>query len=567
MGKSQFLQFFRKKNMIKKVFFGIGGLFLLFLFFVLWSFWSFLHIIPHSFFFFQPNTAVLITLHNESEVRPNLGFLTGFLLLQNTEEGITLDFYDSYDVSPPDSPLLAPDVIERRFSQDVRYQGWVFRDSNFSWTFPQNTHDALEFLQYDERFKDISINSVISLDLYSIESLIDTMGGIRYNGESLKGKDLFHFLEMEVKDFDRSDEFAWLARKNGIKPLSYALLKKILFSPHQWKSLSSTIQNLLDTQHILLFSKNTDLQNLWKEKHWTGELFLPESSIPWGLNIANIGGKKGDRYIEKSVRTTFRLDKGGRITETLRIHFDHEGTRNLHSDRYYGYVRVIKPKGTQLKKYDGSFLENPKEIASEFHNFSEFDFVFYTDESDFRVLELEFTYPLSALFLEKSPQSITFFNQPGTRELPISFSVQGFSDQSISIEGCNRFFERENIGICRFTLPSSRTLSVLSLPDTTPPLFEDVLFFEEGKRVRVQFSEAIHALSLGDITLSDEDGNIYPLSGIKNDLRAFELKLLSPLDSIPRQFYKIHINTLSDVFGNSISPYIHTFAFPKYKEE
>lgn len=554
-------------SLFKKITLGLLVFILAFVCFAAWSFSPFLKFIPQAPKIFEEGKTVLITLHNESELRPTLGFLTGFLLVENSKEhGIQINFYDSYDITPPSTPIRAPDVIEERFSQDVRYQGWVFRDSNFSWDFKKNAKDALSFFQYDERFQDLQIDTVIALDLYSIEQILDAVGGIEHDGKYRAGKDLFAVLEGEAKEFDRGDENAWLSRKDGIKPLAENIIKKIIFSPQHWKKVSTTAEKMLDQQHILLYSKNKDLQNSWKTKHWTGEINVPTGSVPWGINIANIGGKKGDRYIQKEIKTTFTLDESGNITERLRIHFDHEGTRNLHSDRYFGYVRVIKPMGSVLKKYEGSFLEDPKEISSALPNISEFDFVFYTDESDSRILELEFVYPSNISSSTRFILPIYFINQPGSTHIPNTVTVQGFADETIQIEGCESFLPRENIGICHTSFPNSKTLKIQKTADSTPPIFEDVVYKDDGKIIRLQFSEEIKPLSSQDISITSNQ-NPLTIEAVTMDTRAVEIILTNNLPSASRQFYDIAFTQLSDLFGNAKSGYIHTVAYPKYKEE
>jgi hypothetical protein len=251
-----------------------------------------------------------------------------------------------------------------------------FRDSNFYLDNEKNTEELLKFLQYDERYKNKEIDAIISLDLYSIGQIINSLGSIKFKDKVITANNLFTILEKDAKEFTRGNEKAWLERKNEIKPLADIIIKKSIYSVFKWHKLSRKIETLLNQKHILLYSFNKNLNNYLTEKKWTGKLKLEEDSLPWGVNFANMGGKKGDRYMSKRVISTFSIGLLGEITENVRIYIDHEGTRNLHSDRYFGYIRLIRPKGSILKSYEGNFLEKPKENKSLIKEVSEFDSFF-----------------------------------------------------------------------------------------------------------------------------------------------------------------------------------------------
>lgn len=562
---------------MKKIIYIVLAIICIPIFWALYSFSQFLFIIPEISKFTEKNKTILITLHNESELRPTSGFLSAFILLTNTENGWVLDFHDSYDIEAPkkSEKILAPDIIERRFSNDIRYQGWVFRDSNFSLDYSVNARTAISFLQYDERYKDLNISAVVAVDMHAIGEIIDAVGGVEFNGKMITSNNIFSLLEQEVKTFDRKDEQAWLGRKNGMKPLANSIIKKSVFSFRNWSNISSTAKKLFNEQHILFYSSDKNVQKIFREKKWTGEIFINKKSIsyeiPWGINFANMGGKKGDRYIDKSIRSTFSIDSRGNVAERIRIHLDHEGTRNLHSDRYFGYVRIIKPKGTILKKYEGTFLEEPKETSSSIDGVSEFDLFFWVDEGDNTALDMTFTYPKYIRILPTGLRTLDFqiISQPGIVNMPVSFAFQGFADSIINTGKtvCIHTKTRENISWCNFSFPlkEENRLFVSTGRDLQKPVFEDVIYLDDGKKIRIQFSEELQKVNISDVILESNNKNI-KIIDVKNKPRAIEIVLENKLNNSQRNFYDITIKNLSDIAGNKYKEYSTSVAYPKYKE-
>ncbi len=550
-----------------------GMLFFLFLFFSLvvyavYSFKNFLFLFPVVSELNTENTAILITLHNESELRPTLGFLTGFILLKKDASGnFSLEFHDSYDVLPPQEPIVAPDIIEENFSTDSRYQGWVFRDSNFDMRYVQNAKNAIAFLQYDDRYKDVNISAVVSLDMHVVESVLDSIGGVYFDGEYITGENFFSVLESRSKQFDRGDEEAWKNRKGSIKPLAIQIAKKSLKSVLLWGDISSVVHKEFSDGHILLYSPRLKIQEVFYAHGLSGVMELDSSHISWGVNIANIGGKKGDRYVDKSIRSLFSIGEDGVLREKINIDFVHNGTRNLHSDRYFAYVRVVKPKNTKLVRFNNSenFMKNPSVRNATFPGTSEFDFFVFIDPSLKESVELEFLYDEAFSLSLEEEVVLDVFMQPGLLHVLVDFAFQSFADESTVISGCSNVRRTENVSRCSFVVPYLfRNISVMRKKDTTLPLFEDVVYKEGGRIIRLQFSEDLEYVDQSQVVLLNGKDAV-EITSVKNIERGLEIVLVDSLPSDERIFYTVLIDNLSDKSGNSLYQYNETIAYPKYK--
>ncbi len=495
------------------------GISIVTIFFVLYSFSSFLFLSTKSFDLLglgdNNKKTYLITLHNDGELRPTLGFLTGFIFLEIEGGDINMEFHDSYDIKAPEKnqKILAPDIIEERFSKDSRYQGWVFRDSNFSPLHAENAKNNLKFLQYDNRYKNKKIDAVISVDLYALGEIVDALGGVEFQDQTVTSKNLFSILETKAKTFDFHSEDEWLSRKNEIKPLANKIIKTLAFSPFHWKDFSDTIEKLGNEKHFLVYFKDAEIQNLFSKnpkKHWTGEFNQPENSFLIGHNIANLGGKKGDRYIQKDFSSIFSISSQGKISEKLSLRLQHHGTRNLNSDRYFAFVRIFRDKGTRLEKFSGNFVNTPIQInnsekkalisnnSSDSNQYEEFQFFLQIDESSEENFSLEFSYPFKKISKNDTTQDFFIFSQAGKNSKTESHSLifQGEGDTSFEFiknknedQGiCAQESFSENIAICKITSPGDKTLHLKTLPDTKKPILEESIILEEGRKLRLQFS-------------------------------------------------------------------------------
>ena len=545
----------------------LAGTIALFLY-ALWSFSSFLFLVPHVFSFTNTENSYLITLHNEGELRPNLGFLTGFILVSHNGENWNMEFHDSYDITAPSQKILAPEIIEDRFSSDVRYQGWVFRDSNFSLSYEKNAETMLQFMKYDNRYSSKKIHTVLSLDLYTIGKIIDAVGGVEFEGKKVSSQNIFEILENNAKNFNPETTQDWLQRKGSIKPLANEIIKEIIFSPFRWNEINNAIQQMFHQNHVLMYSLHPPIQEKLEKRNWSGVNTIERNTLPYGINFANIGGKKGDRYTNRNVSSVFMINEEGNIQERLIIDIFHNGTRNLHSDRYFGYTQIVRPKGSSIIKSDGEYLGSftPQKKEEEYDNTSQFDFFFQVDEGNTTRFEITFEYPKELFLVEKNSQPLFFIPQPGQLNTVYNITLQGVSDTRPQILGCKNTQHKENIALCSFENIPEESISFSLSPDTTPPIFEDIIYSDGGRKVRIQFSERLNTLQRKDITFKNNTtGESIPIVSIFEDERAVEFELETVLSKSQRQFYTVQIKNVSDIFGNTIEIFDRTVAYPKYK--
>ena len=492
----------------------------------------------------------LVLFHNEGELRPTLGFITGFAILRINGGLPDIEFYDSYDVAAPSEKVLAPFPIEDIFSKSPKYKGWEFRDSNFSLSFPKNVETAKDFLQQDSRFADIHFSGVVGINTRVIESLLALTGPIAMNGIDFSHENFFEKTEFESKKFDHRNREEWEERKSFLKPLAEQIIQEIAFSPLKWKAFFYTIQGEADAQNMLFWFEDADLLEKFREKGWTGDFFPMASDPVWSVNTANIGGRKGDRYIRKEYDSSIFVNADGSLQETFWMTITHEGTRTLYSDEYTAFMRVIRPKGTILSDASGEFASPPRET-----NEGETAFLFSISPGERKTFSFSFLLPNR--FSEGNPFSILLSPQAGSGENSWHFTLRGEGDLSFSAEGCTSSERKENIYFCNVRTAKEKTLLFTRHSDMTPPLLESAIFLNQTT-MKIFFSEKISSdirfpsqVSFAPI---EDDAPSLNASAVFVDGKTLTIRFAEPVSFRTKYFYTLKIYGLKDIFGNASVP-------------
>lgn len=508
---------------------------------ILFIFRSFLPFFP---VLFQKGT-IVVTLHNNAEMRPTLGFLTGFFLIKNEKDEIGLEFHDSYNIADPINTKASPEIFEKRFGTTKEWKGLLFRDSNISFSFPENAQNAIFFLKEDSRFKDLHYKAVIGIDMQAIGNIIDSIGGILFQDTTLTSENLFSILSEQSRQFIPLTKEDWLHRKSGLSDISSSLIKTFIFSPWKWNKVSKSFKKSLDTQHILLWFANPKVQEVAKYKKWTGELIQKHSSfaIPYGHFYTNLGGKKSDRYIQKNTTSVFSIDDFGNIIETIHFDFFHNGTRNVFSDRYFAEVAIIRTEGVKIKSSKGIFEYAPKS-----YNDGTIRFFFWVNQNNATSFDISLAYPPEYTMSFISPLIILPLHQPGTDDTKIHSQIifQGSGQSKFLLEGCMNIWNSENVSSC--ILDPFNTIFSQWKEDISSPFLEELIWQDNRKSLRIQISEKIGEVINPSITLTKSDTVIKNFS-IKQEEMAIILSFQEPLPISNDEKYQISLS-LSDLFGN-----------------
>lgn len=489
----------------------------------------------------------LVLLQNENELRPTGGFVTSFAVVKVGFHKPNIAVYDSINVAPPETRVTAPDPIERVFGLDEKYRGWVFHDAGFSPDYKENVKQYLWFLRQDPRFFGTEFDGVVALDIHAISELVDVFGPLQIDDEEITKDNFFQLLQKHSKDFDLHNEEEWENRKNFFGPLAGQLVSQAISSPSRWDDLFETLGEMADEKHFLLYFSDEDIQQKIENQDWAG--ILPTGDF-FMIDIANLGGRKADRFMQRDYWSSFYIDEDGKITEKLTIRISHEGTYNLQSDKYQAYLRIIRPQGTEITASSGDFETAVKKES--FDNRTEFGHFFVLMPSESKVFSYEFTLPQKMFF--DQPLDFQFVKQAGTLADSFNLVFRGANDTGFDADGCKNIQDTENILKCDFNLDQDKNITITRRADKFPPILQWAEF-NDLNHLELRFSEKIApSLSASDIQVVDldkanKDNEKIGVEEVKIDNLAVVLTL-SGITEQKGEYYRVIIPNLHDLSGN-----------------
>lgn len=490
--------------------------------------------------FFSKN--YLIVLQNDYELRPGGGFITGY---GNLDFMLgwpkNLSFGNSYNIDTEN--YITPPYPHEELLKNEWYEGYTFRDANWSPDTRKNAKELTEF--YNRKFPDQDIDGLITVNFSVIENLVEKLGGIQLNGKQINRNNLFSELEFEVNNIDRHNIDALAGRKDILSELAHALIAK---AKHHPLLMRDALTESLNHKDMYLWVANEKLENKLISKGWANTLDLPERSDFFSLNLANLGSKKADRYMQKEVNFYANVRK--ELPEiAAEITLRHPGFLNTYSDNYKGYLRVYLPKSATI---ENAPVDSIEEI-----------------EGDFRVIGTKVIIPSGS----KTNLTITY-------TLPRnSFELDKYKLRLIKQSGDNTFYNitaegpegkltesttmttRENRAIFQGFLTNDIDLDLQFLPDTLPP-YPIEQEFVSMDQINVIWNEPLsntEGTDLSQFTISDLNKsfeetdvvNIKSIELMQPNVLKFEIEGITEQNE---EFYRLDMKGVTDVAGNVIQP-------------
>jgi len=490
--------------------------------------------------FFSKN--YLIVLQNNYELRPGGGFITGYgnmdFFLGWPQE---LSFKNSYDIDT--QSYVTPPYPHEELLQNEWYQGYTFRDANWDPHFPNAAEELTKF--YQEKFPNKKVDGLVVVNFSLIENLIDELGGIELNGKKLDKNNLFSELEFEVNNIDRHDVEALKNRKNILGDLATLLLKKA--KRHPFKSRDVLIKGL-NEKDLYLWLKKDRLQNKLIKKGWANALEPTERSDFLAVNLANLGSKKADRYVQTEVYYYANITK--ELPEiSLEVTIRYPGFTNMYSDNYKGYLRLYIPKNADVENVPLDSIEE--------------------SEGEFKMIGTKIILPAgsktSLSYLYTLPRNTFLHDQYKLRLIKQSGSETFYRLTTETVEGklmeSDDFVTRENRAMFMGKLDHDQDLSLRILADTTPP-YPIEQEFEDLTHINIIWNEPMEpsaANDPGSFTIADLNRN----DENTDEVKVLNAELIRPnviqleLEGITEQtleYYRIDLRDLKDSSGIVILP-------------
>ncbi len=484
----------------------------------------------------------ILLLQNNNELRPGGGFVTAYANV-TLHWGVPtrLAFHNSYEIDT--KAYIKPPYPQEELLKDARYQGYTFRDANWNPNFPDAAADIVHF--YEQKFPQEHIDGLMVVNFNVIEKLLAEVGSIDLGDKVVDHQSLFSALEFEVNNVDRHNVEALGGRKNVLKDLGYALMKKTIWHPFTTLSVMNTA---IDEKDFYFWFRDEALQEKISALGWANDLLLPEKTDFLGVNLANLGSKKADRYLIKN--TEYYVDlSGSEPTMHVKVALNFPGKLNSYSDPYRGYLRVIIPGNAKVTHQpEGSQIENLGALKS-------IGAIVNLGASSSG--EWTFDYTLPRRTFKTDEYALKLQKQSGDM-MHYLVVVSGANETQLK---SNQFDVRENKAFFRGTLLNDLILGLHINPDATPP-YPIEQRFDSLNQISIIWSEPItsdtaHALkkySIRDMNVTNAAITDIPkIEQIDVDQNVTRLKL-SGITAQPLEQYQIIMTDMKDRGQNVIEP-------------
>jgi len=306
----------------------------------------------------------LVVFQNNNELRPGGGFISSFATTQFTAGLPTkLQIEDVYGTIDDHDRLTSPYPMEKLLANEW-YKGYTFRDGNYSPNFPDSAQELIRL--YHITRPQEKIDGVIALNFSVLEDLLDTLGPVQVDGKWLSKDNLFEEITNQVNDTDLHDVQALANRKSILKPLSNAIIQKILLNPFKLRKVSDVISRSLTKKDLQLFFYNQGLEQLAVNNGWAGEWPAKVDSDFLAINEANLGGMKSDRYINRHITYHVKFSEdyfqgAAKPEANVTVDLNHFGIENIPlSGPYTGYFRVYNSPAEAASAFQTSSTTDPK---------------------------------------------------------------------------------------------------------------------------------------------------------------------------------------------------------------
>lgn len=488
--------------------------------------------------FFNKN--YLILLQNNSELRPTGGFITGF-----GQANVFLgfpgkpDFKNSYEVDT--ETYVTPPYPHEELLKNEWYEGYTFRDANWSPDFPTSVQQILKF--YEQKYPNQTIDGVVAVNFSFIENLIDRLGGIQLNEKTITRHNLFQELEFEVNNIDRHNIEDLSNRKNILKDLATVLMSEMKSSPFLFRD---TLVDALNQKEVFMWFKSDAVQAKVAEKGWSNQMFHETGQDFLGFNLSNLGSKKADRYIQPEVNYNVDIS-GGQPVVNADFVLRYPAQINQYNDNYKGYLRLFIPEGATL-------ISSPVDSREEV-------------EGSFKVVgnqvvlpaggktTLSYQYELPERYLANNRFLFKLHKQSGIDVLYKVF-IQTTPGKILNSD---QLSTRENVAFFNDILKTDQAFSVEMNPDQVPP-YPIRQVFNSLEQIEINWSEALdenlnkNQFQITDLNHKNQKTDTVIIDSMKLiDQKTVRLNL-SGVTKQNLEAYQLSIGGVTDQQGNLILP-------------
>lgn len=491
----------------------------------------------------------LLVFQNNNELRPGGGFISSFATIKLQNGFLTkLKIEDVYGEIDDHDRIISPYPMEDLLA-DQWYQGYSFRDGNFSPNWPDSAQELIKL--YNITRPEEKIDGVISINFKVLEELLKALGPLKVDDKWISKDNLFEEVTNQVNDIDLHDKEQLNNRKSILKSLSNAIIKKIVLNPFKLRKVSDVITKSMILKDLQLYFVDNNLQKLVVNNGWAGQWPNQVKGDFFAVMEANLGGLKSDRYLTRHI--TYHLKLSEKYFQnladpeaTVTVELQHFGIENIPlSGPYRGFFQIYN----NINQKNTAF-EVKKDVEN--RPIEEITTLLPGEKISFTK-----TYTLSKDIVKDNIYSLFIPKQSGTKgdiytiiiELP-----RGYQTES------NDFESRENFGFWQGPLNTDISLNLKIIEDKNPPR----LIIQENNqlnKISLHFNEDLNQDFASDpfsYQITDLDIK-HPEKTDQITIRKVETTskdVFIYLNGQTEQFeerYGVRLKNLRDTYGNILS--------------
>ena len=286
----------------------------------------------------------MVVFQNDKELRPSGGFLTAYTFATLTRGKVstagTEDLY-TLDQTVPNKPRAPAAILKYLPMVPV----WNLRDANLSPDF-RTSMDTFESM-YRKSSQYRANNGYIGMDTYFLQSLLRLTGPVKTasTGDTFSADNVVEKLETYAELVFRNAP----NRKGFLGELMKEILNRITKAKSdQWAGIIQTMITSFNEKHVLLYSKDAEVQKLIEHYDWGGRI-EDYSGDYLHINDTNFAGAKANLYIKEKIVQDITIDKDGTVTKKVTVEETNTGKYDgWLNGTYRDWIRMYVPKASQF---------------------------------------------------------------------------------------------------------------------------------------------------------------------------------------------------------------------------
>ena len=324
---------------------------------------GFSSLLPQFLGFTKPRT-YLFLFENNTEMRPGGGFLGLYAVVRVDQGKVNVLKIEGTEVLDHQTPATWKPTAPQILTDHLGVDRWYFRDSNWSPDFAVSAEKALELYTGENGTAAQDIDTVIAFTPTVLERLMKITGPFTVEGVHFTSENVTEKLEYEV-EYDFADNGRDFENRKGItKTFLDTLLSHLKTDAFlHFGDYSNLLKDLTNEKHIIVYSKDVELERVMENLGWTGRVKVPESDYVMWVD-ANLAALKTDHALVRTLE--YRIEpKGKDFIAHAKMTYKHTGVFDWRTSRYRTYARVYVPTGAKFVSVQGALKKDrSKEVGT-----------------------------------------------------------------------------------------------------------------------------------------------------------------------------------------------------------